>query len=107
MGAAAGVWIAFSPWLFHYAENLPALWGSVLAGLVVTALAAVRFVRPKGSAGLSWLNFAVALWVIATPWIFDFAANVVAAWDKVIVGLILAAFAWSNAMTARRRHRPI
>lgn len=107
VSAVAGVWIAFSPWLFHYADNLPALWSSILAGMVVTVLALARFLRPKGSAGLSWINLAIALWVIATPWIFDFAANVVAAWDKVVVGLILAVFAWSSAMTARRRHRPI
>ncbi len=103
----AGLWLAVSPWLFHYEDNLAALWGSVLAGMVVIGLAAARYYRPKGSPVLSWLNLAVALWVIATPWIFGFAGNVVAAWDKVMVGLALAVIAGIGAMTARRRRRPI
>ena len=107
MRALAGLWIAISPWVFHYADDLRGLWASVLAGLVVTGLASVRYFRPKGSPGLGWLHLAIALGVIALPWAFGFAANVVAAWDKVAVGLLLAVSASRSILTARRRHRPL
>lgn len=107
MRALAGLWIAVSPWLFHYADDRLALAGSVLTGLVVAGLAGVRYFRPKGSPGQGWLHLAVGLWVIALPWTFGFAGNVVAAWDKVVVGLILAVTGLGSVVTARRRHRPL
>jgi SPW repeat len=56
------------------------LWVAVLA---IAALAA--FAEWE-----EWLNLIVGLWVAVSPWVVGFSANARAAWDHLVVGLIVA-----------------
>ncbi len=39
LNALAGLWVFFSPWIFGFAADAGATWNSVIAGLIVAALA--------------------------------------------------------------------
>jgi len=97
LNVLAGIWLFFSPWIFNYAVNYGALWSSVIVGVIVVALAAMRAFNPENAPAMSWFNFLLGLWVIASPWIFGYALNTSAMWDKVITGAIVSCLAAISA----------
>ncbi|HTV95200.1 MAG TPA: SPW repeat protein [Steroidobacteraceae bacterium] len=105
-----GLWLLASPWIFGYHTlGMGPLWNSVIIGAVIALLAAGRVYSPQPrTVGLSWVNLVLALWTIASPWVYHYAVNLDARWDNVLVGVVMAAFAiWSGgASTAEQRHLP-
>lgn len=85
-----GAFLFFSPWLFTFAPGTESwnAWGAgvVIAVLSIAALAA--FAEWE-----EWLNLIVGLWVIVSPWVLHFSANIQAMWTNVIVGVVVAALA--------------
>ena len=75
---------------------------------LIAILAASRLASLRPTAGLSGVNFVLALWTIASPWTCGYAANVSAASDNVILGVLIAALAlWSGSATiAEHKHPP-
>lgn len=68
-----GIWLIISPWVFGYVSAGPApMWNSVVVGAIVLILAATRFSNPDMAPGLSWVNLILALWTIASPWIYRY-----------------------------------
>lgn len=102
-----GIWLIMSPWVFDYSGS-PAVVSSVFVGAVIALLAAVRLASLYNTMGLSGVNLLLALWTIASPWVFGYAANVGARIDNVILGILIATLAvWSaSATVAVERHPP-
>jgi hypothetical protein len=104
-----GIWLLVSPWVFGYhAAGPTALLNSVIVGAVIAILAANRFESPRSKMALSWVNLVLALWTIASPWVYGYAANVGGVRDNVILGVVIAVLAiWSGgASTAEHKHSP-
>jgi flagellar biosynthesis protein FliQ len=102
-----GIWLLVSPWFFGYsAVGLPAILNSVIVGTLVALLAASRQVSPPTSTNSSYLIPTLALWTIASPWMYGYAANLSGRRDNVVLGIVMAALAiWScGASTAEQKH---
>jgi hypothetical protein len=86
-----GIWVIFSPFLLamHSSE---AMWNNVITGIVVCALALIRWGTHRP--GLSWLNLIVGIWVVISPFVLFLNSAVM--WNNVIVGIIIAASALSH-----------
>ena len=56
---------------------------------------------PYGSAGLSWVNTILAIWVFASPWIYGYEANTGRFVNSLCVGI--AVFVLSIAGSSIRR----
>jgi uncharacterized membrane protein YczE len=102
-----GTWLLVSPWLFGYsAVGLPAILNSVIVGTLIALLAASRQVSPPTSTNRSWVILVLALWTIASPWIYGYEANLGGLRDNVVLGIGMAALAilsW-GASTAEQKH---
>jgi hypothetical protein len=105
MNILLGVWLIFSPWTFDYSGS-PAVLNSVFVGILIAIFAAIRLASLRNTASLSGVNLLLALWIIASPWLLGYAANVGAVRDNVILGVVVATLAvWSGGATiAERRH---
>jgi SPW repeat len=104
-----GIWLIVSPWMVHYsAMGLPAKLNGVIVGAVIAALAVIRLGSWRETARLSWVNLVLALWSIASPWVYGYSANVDAVWSNVIVGVLIAALAIlsAGATIAEQKHPP-
>jgi hypothetical protein len=103
-----GLWLIVSPWVFDY-DGSHAVLNSVTVGALIAILAASRLASLGPTAGLSGVNFVLALWVIASPWVCGYAANIGATSDNVIVGVVVALLAiWSGSATlAEHKHPPV
>ena len=53
-------------------------------------LAASRLASLHRSAALSAINLILALWIIASPWVYGYFANVGAVKDNLILGIAIA-----------------
>ena len=106
--SAAFLWHAMvDPVLWHsMAGALPpegvgsaSMWSLAVVGLVVTfvALFAALAFKPW----LEWLNMMLGLWLLVSPWVFDFHASEALRWNAILTGSAIAALAaWS--LTAER-----
>lgn len=100
-----GCWLIASPWTFGYTIDAGGFWNSIVAGALIALLAAARFSSPRSPIGSSWLNLLLGLWMIASPWIYGYAANGEAMWNSIVVGAVVAALAaWSGRATAGDQH---
>jgi hypothetical protein len=91
-----GVWLVASPWILRYSSPDTvgldiASWHFVIVGVVLVflgfiALSAYEHWR-------EWIDGAVGVWLIASPWILQYAAMPAATWNAIICGLIIIAIA--------------
>lgn len=103
-----GLWLLVSPWVFGYHEGAAATLNSVIVGALIAILAASRLASFRTSVGLSWVNVLLALWTIASPWVYGYGANIGGVRDNVILGVAMAALAIvSGSVTvADEKHPP-
>ncbi|MFI0843595.1 SPW repeat protein [Mesorhizobium sp. IMUNJ 23232] len=91
---ALAVCLFVSPWFIGFVTDVRPAWnawvvGVVLAGFTLAAISA--FAEWE-----EWVNFLLGLWLVVSPWLLGFSANVNAMWTHVIMGvLIAAASAWA------------
>jgi hypothetical protein len=89
-----GAWLFWSPWEFGV-DSSPNAWNSWIVGATIAALAVVRLIHPLGSRYLSLFNLILAVWIIASPWIYSYTSETSRFVNSVCVGmliLILAGF---------------
>ena len=87
-----GSWLILSPWLFDCSAKSATL-SSVTAGVLIALLAAIRVASVSDSAGLSGIDLILAFWIVASPWVYEYATNAPALMDHVVVGVLVALLA--------------
>ena len=106
----AGVWFAAAPWLLAHGEIgdlvLP---NALVVGLALALFSAGALVRPK-----AWeevVDFLIALWAIASPWILGYSGERNLMLNAVLVGLVVAVLAaWTATERSHllgRKHGPV
>jgi len=112
-----GIWLLVSPWMFKYSAMGPAATlNSVIVGALIAVLAAVRLHSWRDTTPFSGVNLVLALWTIASPWVYGYAANANVVFadgyvngvrDNVILGVVIAALAiWSGGTTIAQAKHP-
>jgi hypothetical protein len=94
-----GVWLIDSPWIFDYSGSAAVL-NSVFVGVLIAILAASRLASLRDTESLSVVNLILALWIIASPWVYGYSTNAAAVRDNLLLGLAIATLAsWSGSAT--------
>lgn len=83
----AGAWLAVSPWVFSYQMESQPMWNAVIVGILMALIALYALFQV--SAWEEWLNFVLAAWLIASPWVLGFSAHTAAMLNAVIVGALV------------------
>lgn len=97
-----GVWLIAAPFVLAYSEVRAAMWNDVIVGVVILALAGYRVAQPAQSAGLSWVNVVLGIWLIAAPFALGYGDTTAAMWNDVIVGIAVAVLGAVSAMTGAK-----
>ncbi|MCB0064312.1 MAG: SPW repeat protein [Caldilineaceae bacterium] len=93
-----GLWLIISPWVFSYTADSGALWNSIIVGIIVVILAGTRVANVMQNTWLSWLDLVLGLWIIISPWVYNYTMSTGAMWNSVIVGVLIAALSIWSAM---------
>jgi hypothetical protein len=89
-----GIWFIISPWLLGYSSGA-AVWNQFIVGVIIVVLALGRLAAPS-QRWMSTLAGIAALWAIIAPFILSYDTTA-AYWNEVIVGIVVAILAFSNA----------
>lgn len=95
-----GAWLIVSPWFLNY--STAAIWNQEILGIIVAVFSLVRLFAPSQQ-WASFINGLAGIWLIIGPFIIGFN-HAVAYWNSIIVGIIVAWIAFSNA-AIRTGHR--
>jgi hypothetical protein len=92
-----GFWLAVSPWVLSYAGETTPAWNAHAVGVIiaVAALAALLAFQKWEE----WVNIALGAWLIASPFVLGFTANIAAMSNQLIVGLLVGLLATWVAVT--------
>ena len=85
------VLLFLSPWAFGFSGEQAAAFDAWACGIVVGVLsiaAIVRFAEWE-----EWINLALGVWLVVSPWLLGFTALGYALWTNVILGVLIAAVA--------------
>nr|WP_139812011.1 SPW repeat protein [Ensifer aridi] len=94
MNLVLAVALFVSPWVMGFAGELMAAWNAWIVGVVIGALALATLTA--FSEWEEWANMLIGIWLLVSPWLLNFAANVNAMWTHVVLGLLVAAIsAWA------------
>lgn len=92
-----GAWLFFSPWILGYAAEQTAAWNAWIFGAVIAAVAAGALYAYQRWE--EWLNAALGVWLVISPWALGFTAAATAMYNAIVVGLIVLALAFWAAMS--------
>ena len=92
-----GLWLAVSPWALSYAAAATPAWNAHIVGVII-AVASIAALSTF-QVWEEWVNAALGVWLIVSPFIVGFGNLTTAVWNQLIVGivvLVLAAWAAST-----------
>jgi len=96
VNAVLGAWLVLSPWALRFNADTPAMANFVVIGLALLAVALGALVAPREWE--EWVEGALGLWLIASPWLLRFSGEQVAMRNAVISGVVIVALAlWTLA----------
>lgn len=95
-----GIWLVIAPFALDYGAFDTPLWNDIVLGVAIFILALVRVTAPLAHAGISWVNFALGLWLIVAPFVLLYGAGP-AIFNDIIVGVITVCLAAWSAMAAK------
>ena len=68
----AGVALFLSPWLFGFAAEAAASWNAWMVGLLIAIVGV--WTMTNYESWEEWLNLALGVWTLVSPWLLGFAA---------------------------------
>ena len=76
------------------------MWNAIIVGIIIATIAAMRLYGARRRGWLSWVNAALGVWLILSPFFSGVTGNHWVLWNFVIVGIIVAVLrAWSALAT--------
>ena len=91
VNALLGAWLILSPWVVGFADERIAMFNFVAVGVLLIAAAIGAIVVPK--AWEEWVEVALGVWLMASPWLLGFAGNMVAMQNALFCGLLVTVLA--------------
>lgn len=99
----AGLWFLASPWVYGSYLSQES-WNNRIVGLLITILAIARLSAAdlRRTQWISWANCLFAIWIMASPWVYQYAENTDRLVNSLCVGVILFVAATISAVSAPR-----
>jgi hypothetical protein len=100
LNVLAGIWLIISPWVLGFTDLRVPLWDTLLVGIAVLVLAAIRL-GTSGTTGLSWVNLLLGIWLIISPFVLGFTAASAAMSNAIVLGILVGIFSLWAALATR------
>lgn len=99
-----GLWLIASPWVLGYAAQTTPAWNAYVLGVIIAVAAIAALVAFH--AWEEWVNVALGVWLVVSPWILGFSGLTTALWNQIVVGVLVGGLAfWSTMVTHDRMVR--
>ncbi|NMM90694.1 hypothetical protein B2J88_41270 [Rhodococcus sp. SRB_17] len=102
VNALLGAWLALSPWVLGFQNQMAPTANGVVVGVALIAAALGAYFLPR--AWEEWTEGVLGLWMVASPWVLGFSTNHIAMVNAVVSGIAVALLAlWVLATDADYR----
>lgn len=95
-----GAWLFLSPWVLSYTTAQGAAWNAYIFGIAIIVFTVWALSIPKPWE--EWVNTVLGLWLIISPWVLGFTAQMAAMWNSIIVGLVVLALSLEATRPSRQ-----
>lgn len=86
-----GTWLIISPWALSFADQqMPARNAWIVGAVIAIAALAALMAFQKWE---EWVNAVLAAWLVVSPWVLGFAANMTLVWNLIVVGALVGGLA--------------
>ena len=92
-----GLWLVISPWALAYMMETVPMWNAIIVGIVIAVAAIAALVAFHKWE--EWVNVALAVWLIVSPFALDYASHATVLWNQLIVGVLVGILALWTALT--------
>lgn len=100
LDVVAGLWLMLAPFIFDYSANGGSIANDMIVGAAVLLLAGYEmFGENYRLSAPSWVNVLLGIWLIATPFVLNFASGSAAMWNDIVLGVIVGCTALFNALS--------
>lgn len=97
VNALVGACLIISPWALGFQSATVAMLNATLVGLALLAAALGAILVPR--AWEEWTEFALGIWLVASPWVLGFADLSEARLGAVVAGVVVTALSLWTLMT--------
>jgi hypothetical protein len=98
----AGVWLFVSPFVLSFQHVNFAAANDVMFGMLIALFAVYRYMNPAFNRNVSWLIFALGIWILISPVACKTAWNHVSLINNVILGLAIIIFSAISATSTAK-----
>ena len=91
VNALLGAWIALSPWVLGFQQQMAPMANGVVIGVALIAAALGAYFLPR--AWEEWTEGGLGLWMVISPWVLGFSTNHNAMLNAVLSGIVVAVLA--------------
>ena len=92
-----GVWLAVSPWILGFQDQMAPTANGVVIGLALIAAALGAIFMPR--AWEEWSEGLLGLWMVVSPWVLGFSGQMDAMRNAVVSGIVVLGLALWVLMT--------
>lgn len=93
VNAVLGLALIVAPYGLGYSDNVPALWSSIILGVIVLLAAGYRAITKDTARWEEWVAGIAGLLAVIAPFVLGFSALATAVWASVILGALIAILA--------------
>lgn len=99
-----GLWLVAMNFVLWSHVEVIGPWNQGLLGLTVVVMAGYRLARPPTSAAMSWMIAVLGVWMMVSPFVFDYSLLPEILWVDMAAGLLLiVSGVWAGLAGGRRR----
>ncbi len=103
-----GIWVLISPFVLGFVRFRYELWNNVIVGVIIMIVAGTRAWASRNEIpGISWINFIMGLWLIASAFYFGFRMFPIYVWNNVILGIAVAIIDIVSALAQPSAEPPV
>lgn len=100
----AGLWLIVSNLVLIDPVAATPPWNQAILGLIVLLISGYRLARPLGTAGMSWMNVLIGIWLIVSPFVWGYTWAPEHMWEDIVLGVVLVgAGVWGGLVGGRAR----
>lgn len=91
LNALLGAWLALSPWVLGFQDQMAPTVSGVVVGLALIAAALGAIFMPR--AWEEWTEGVLGLWMVVSPWVLGFSMHMDAMRNAVVSGIVVMVLA--------------
>jgi hypothetical protein len=111
----AGIWLTMTAvkFVYHigsaqfgYHIGSPPQFNEFFIGALIFVIALICAINPGAASWLSWVNVALGIWLILSPYLLGYADIGLARWNETIVGIIVVGLGTWSGLASRGEPSP-